>query len=218
MNDMSRAEILEILLQRRFISLAFVPFYELALDALLDEPAKKVVRSLIREEYDRGDGPTHREQLVRDLLTMGATRDQILRSRASGATMNVAAKLSEAVLRSEEDKDDDSYQITILSTLRLAGEILVAVEYEKFWPHLQRLGLSAQESKFYYPHMTHDSRGHRVGNDAVPTSNRNHADLMTDRLRERLKLASAIGLKACILAARQAQSIKKIFYDQWLTC
>jgi hypothetical protein len=223
MNEISRAKILEILLQRRFLSLTFVPFYELALDALTDEPAKQVVRSLIREEYDSDDGLTHREHLVHDLLAVGATRSQILRAKASKATINVATELIETVLRSEEDEDNDLYQISILSTLRLAGEILVAVEYEKFWPHLQRLGLSAEkargknESKFYFPHMTHDSRSQRLGSDPAPARNHTHADVMTDRLRQRLMLASAVGLDACILAARRAQGIKKRFYDQWLT-
>lgn len=220
MIEMSRTEFLEILLQRRFISLAFVPFYELALDALLDEPIKKVVRALICEEYDSAGELTHRERLVCDLLAVGASRDQINRCRASDHTMTVAAALIEAV-RKTDDHDDDTYQISILSTLRLAGEILVAVEYEMFWPHLQRFGLSANESpgkvesKFYYPHMTHDSRRHRIGIVPGLTCNRNHADLMTDRLRDRLMLVSARGVEACIRATRRAQGIKRSFYDQW---
>jgi hypothetical protein len=220
MSEMSRTEFLEILLQRRFVSLAFVPFYELALDALADEPEKKVVRALIREEYDSAGELTHRERLVRDLLAIGASRDQIVRCRASDQTMGVAAGLVEAV-RKADDHDDDTYQISILSTLRLAGEILVAVEYEMFWPHLQRFGLSANElpgkaeSKFYYPHMTHDSRRHRIGIVPDLTCNRNHADLMTDRLRDRLMLVSARGMEACIRAARRAQGVKRSFYDQW---
>jgi len=222
MNEMSRGEFLEILLQRRFLSLSFVPLYELALDALSDELAKKVVRSLIREEYDSGDALTHREQLVHDLIAVGATRNQILRCRASRTTRNAISELLEAVCRTERDDDDNSYQISILSTLRLAGEILVAAEYEKFWPQLQRFGLSAlqcpgkTESTFYYSHMSHDVRRYRIGSDPGLTCNRNHADLMTERLRERLKLTSETGLEACILASKRAQRIKRGFYDQWL--
>ncbi|TMQ04684.1 MAG: hypothetical protein E6J91_42780 [Deltaproteobacteria bacterium] len=219
---MSRAEILEILLQRRFLSLAFVPLYELALDALSDPSARRIVRSLIREEYNDAGEQTHREHLVCDLLALGATLDQIHRSRPSATTLAVAAGLVDAMRRTDDDASDHAYQIAVLATLRLAGEVLVAVEYEMLWPQLQRLGLCAHGSagkvvsRFYYPHMTHDARRHRIASDPGPTGNRNHADLMTDRLRDQLALVPAAGVEACLQAARRAQGLKRSFYDQWL--
>ena len=46
-----------ILLQRRFLSLAFTVAYDLAIDLIDDEQAVRIARVIIREEYPDDGGP-----------------------------------------------------------------------------------------------------------------------------------------------------------------
>lgn len=219
---MPRAYILDILLQRRFISFAFTPMYELALDVLTDAKAQAALRELLRAEYADSDGSTHREKLMMDLAALGATRSLVLRSRVSGATLDTIRDLLAMMMPERPDEHDELDQLTILSALRLAGEVLVAAEYTAFWPHLERLGLSAEKrpgsslSAFYYPHLVHDSRAHRLDSDPRPGIAHGHADVLSEHLREMLLRSSNDGLASCMQAMQRAQRIKKAFYDQWL--
>jgi hypothetical protein len=229
---MPRDALLELLVQRRFLSLAFTPIYELGLDALVDVRAKHVVRSLLRAEYagddedtggsDAGDDrPTHRERLVLDLCALGATRRQIACSRPSLATRAVVEGLLAAMLRGQ-DTSDEAHQIALLSTLRLAGEILVAVEYEALWPHLERLGLSADgrpgtaRSVFYHPHMVHDARTIRLADPPGTAPGARHSDQLTGCLRAQLAASSPGGVETCMRAMTAAHALKRGFYDPWL--
>jgi hypothetical protein len=229
---MTRDALLELLLQRRFLSLAFTPIYELALDALIDVRARHVVRSLLRAEYggddddDLGefpadDRPTHRERLVLDLCALGATRRQIACSRPSQATRTVVEGLLAAMVRGP-DTGEDAHQIAILSTLRLAAEILVAVEYAALWPHLQRLGLSAdgrpgtKRSLFYHPHMVHDARTIRLSGPPSAPLDAGHSDQLTACLHALLAASGAGGLETSLHAMTYAHALKRSFYDPWL--
>ena len=69
----------DILLQRRFLSLAFTPAYDLAIDLLTDEEGLEIARVILREEYPRPEGRTrsHREDMKEDLLRLGITRQRL---------------------------------------------------------------------------------------------------------------------------------------------
>ena len=73
--------LLSILIQRRFLSLSIVNFYELAIDALENKQAKQTVREILHEEYPRNTKgiplASHRELLFQDLLNLGATSRMI---------------------------------------------------------------------------------------------------------------------------------------------
>jgi hypothetical protein len=217
---MPREHLVSVLLQRRFLSLAFTPVYELALDALADEPDKEVLRCLLRNEYDDGERMTHRERLTYDLAAIGATRAQILESRPSSPTLRAIESMMNLVVGGGQ-RDEGLRQIAVLAALRFGAEVLVAVEYEALWPHLERLGLSADEqpgktrSQFYHPHMIHDARAQRLAG-AGADDNHSHSDVLTARLRARLASSTANGLEACLSATTEAHSIKVRFYDQWL--
>jgi len=220
LEGMSRSEFLVILLQRRFLSLAFSPIYDMAIDAISDAAFKACAREILREEYGTRTEPTHREDLVSDLLSLGATREQIVSSSASSSTIRVIAELF-GMLRKQED--ESLFQTKVLTTLRLAGEILVATEYELLWPHLRRLGLSAPgnstgaRSVFYYPHMCHDARKQRLGGELNPLEARTHTDRLTDCLRSHLAQGPPEGVAFCIRTAELAVSVKRSFYDQFPT-
>jgi hypothetical protein len=216
---LSREAILALLLQRRFLSLAFSPFYDLAIDGLSDEASRACLREVLREEYTHGAQPTHREDLVSDLLTLGATRDQILSTTASPTTVSTIARL---LLSLRKVEDEALYQIKVLTILRLAGEVLVAAEYEQLWPHLERLGLSAPPlgktgpSVFYYPHMCHDGRKHRFASEWDQFDPVTHSDQLTRHLKNRLIHGPPEGVECFLEAAEVAVEIKRSFYDQFL--
>jgi hypothetical protein len=219
MGTMSRGELLDVLLQRRFFSLAFTPIYDLAIDGLLDEASKACAREILREEYGSGGQPTHREDLVHDLLVLGATRQQILASAPSSTTIRLLERLFDTFRKQEEEH---FYQLKILTTLRLAGEVLVAIEYERLWPHLRRFGLSASDepggtySRFYYPHMCHDARRRRFADQGNPLKPLTHSDRLTDCVKNRLVKVPRDGVQRCLSAGAAAYDIKAAFYDQFL--
>ena len=72
------------MLQRRFLSLSIVNVYGFVIDALESEPIKATIRQILHEEDQRNNRgvplASHRELLFRDLLHLGAYRQQILSS------------------------------------------------------------------------------------------------------------------------------------------
>jgi hypothetical protein len=172
----------------------------------------------LREEYGSGARPTHRQDLMQDLLALGATRDELLGSVASETTLHVLARMFAAIRKSE---DEHLYQIKVLTTLRIAGEVLVAVEYDHYWPHLQRLGLRAANepggvrSVFYYPHLCHDERRQRFAGEPDKFVARTHSDQLADCLRSSLIAGSSEEIDYCISAATSAEDMKRSFYNQF---
>jgi hypothetical protein len=155
--DLERDAFLEVLLQRRFLSLLFPVVYDIGIDGLTDATATRLVREILREEYPDPSGgtPSHREDLVADLLALGATRSQILRSRPTPVTAGVIEETLELVLDAAAAEGD----VPVLATLRFWGEVLVSVEYGEFWRRMEPLFRGAGvTSRFYHPHHHHDGR------------------------------------------------------------
>jgi hypothetical protein len=157
LDSLDDAAFFEVLLQRRFLSLAFPVVYDLAIDGLTDPAAVRLVREILREEYPDATGatPSHREDLVADLLVLGATRAQIVAARPSGAT----AVVLEQTLALMLDATAAGGDLAVLTILRFWGEVLVSVEYGEFWRRMQpRFAAAGADSRFYHPHHHHDGR------------------------------------------------------------
>ena len=155
--DMAQDAFLEILLQRRFLSLMFPVMYDIGIDGLSDPTAIKVVREILREEYPdpSGETPSHREDLVADLLTLGATREQVLTSRPTAVTKAVIER-SFALLAEATQGDSD---LELMTIIRFWGEVLVSVEYGEYWRRMDaQFGAAGTASRFYHPHHHHDGR------------------------------------------------------------
>jgi hypothetical protein len=216
LGDEPRERVIEILLQRRFLSLAFTPMYDLAIDGLSDPRHKRVARSILHEEYPMGDRTTHREDLVVDLLTLGARREQITSCLPSGDTREAILELL-AVLPQREP--DGLYQIKLLTVLRFSCEVLVALEYERLWPRLHELGLDVtgpKQSVFYLPHRKHD--GPTIAWTAESRLQpENHADELGACLTECLYGMGDEGFAFCIAIERQTTDHKTRFYNQFLS-
>src|SRR5688572_56221 len=77
-----RGLISRALIQRRFISLAFTPLYDVVIDGLEDPRCKAMAREILQYEYP-SDRTSHREDLVSDLLAMGISKDDVLSAAPS---------------------------------------------------------------------------------------------------------------------------------------
>jgi hypothetical protein len=151
----SQEAFLALLLQRRFLSLLFPVVYDIGIDGLTDERAVRLVREILREEYPDASGASrsHREDLVCDLLALGATRSQILESRPTAVTAGVVEETLALMLDAAAAPGD----VRVLTVLRFWGEVLVSVEYGQFWRRMEgRFRASGSTSSFYRPHLQHD--------------------------------------------------------------
>jgi hypothetical protein len=217
---LGREQVLDILLQRRFVSLVITPLYELAIDAFEDPALKRCLREILREEYpDRGQ-PTHREDLMEDLRALGASWERVVSSGVTPVTARCIKHLLSALRKREERS---LYEVRVLSFVRFAGELLVAVEYGRMWPGLCRLGLCGRKdvggvrSKFYEPHMSHDERKVRFSDPRDYCKYPSHSDRLTDMLKVRLLNGGAEAFKVCLEGMQAAVEAKRGFYDQFLS-
>lgn len=162
-------ELLVVLIQRRFLSLSIVNVYEHVIDGLHSEAIRVTVRSILHEEYPRNTRglplASHRELLFRDLLNLGASREQILLSEESVTTALVRRQSMEQLQACLRLTHSD---LALVCFLRFWAEVLVAVEYETLWPRLsERLNKGAgggdARSEFFYYHMMHDRRQSDIG-------------------------------------------------------
>jgi hypothetical protein len=200
---------LEILLQRRFLSLTFPVMYDLGIDGLSDPAAIRVVREILREEYPDASGrtPSHREDLVADLLALGATRARILASRPTRVTRSVIEG-SFALVAEAAGRETD---LEVMTIIRFWGEVLVSVEYGEFWRRMQaRFEAAGAPSRFYQPHHHHDGR------DPL-TAARDDADTHSGRLGACLvRLLGADGAEARFAQTEErVLALRLAFYDQF---
>jgi hypothetical protein len=146
-----------LLLQRRFVSLAFTPFYDATIDSLDSATARLVCRQVLREEYPdvAGNVPSHRESLVQDLVTLGVERATVLTARPTPAT-------GVAILAAHElvpvARSDPFPEVAVIATAACYAEVLVAAEYTALAPRIEKV-VRLDETLFYGPHVNHDS-GH----------------------------------------------------------
>ncbi|MBV7330182.1 hypothetical protein KFU94_18420 [Chloroflexi bacterium TSY] len=211
----SREEFLTLLLQRRFLSLAFTPVYDMAIDGLTDPQAKQTARHLLREEYpdERGVVLSHREDLVTDLLSLGATRKMLFESHPTDVTLQ---SIQSTFALFGGYTDDDFYQIRLLTILRFWGEVLVSVEYGMLWDRLEEMGLAptgGKQSIFYYLHYRHDAKQKSLDDPALVVAIA-HADRLAVHLTELLTSPSAI--EHCAQVEEEILVVKSQFYDQFI--
>ena len=201
-----------LLLQRRFLSFAFTTMYDLAIDALRDDEAKKIARYILREEYPSTspETPSHREDLSNDLKILGFSKSEIIKSVPSTVTTDtIQASLGLIVGRDLDEVSD----VGILTALRLWGEVLVSIEYGQYWKRIhemfERNGRNI--SAFYYPHHIHDAKKKPL--TSMLTSATTHSDKMAVRLVRLLNSESAYSIFR--ETEKKVYKIKYHFYDQF---
>ncbi len=145
--------VIRFLLQLGYLSAEFVKWYERAKQGFEAEDAKEVVRHILRDEIPQG-APTHQDERVYDLERMGVLKKRALNTAASPLTRTTVRKLYKLVGYPQAD-----YDLRVLITLRVFGEILVAETYGYIVGSMkERFGLTAEQSRFYAPHYYHDQK------------------------------------------------------------
>ena len=216
---LSGDDLLALLLQRRFLSLSIVNVYEFVIDALASEPIKATVRLILHEEYPRNTRgvplASHRELLFRDLLHLGASREQILSTPESADTRQVRLASLEALQSCLFQPHSD---LALITFLRFWAEVLVSVEYECLWPRLsQRLahGPAADgvRSEFFYYHMIHDRRQSDIGTEHL-LGGLTHSQELARHMAELISSEEALQIAIC--QVDNAWNLKDRFYRQFL--
>ena len=211
-------ELKDYLLQKWFLSLHFVPWYDRAINGLSDPEAKDVLKRIIQDENPL-DAPSHREDLLADLDSIGISKDEVLTAKPTRATLRVIDalfSLTNYPHSSGCSRDPDSntvsnsnshlnYDLRVMVALRTAGEILVAEEYRHVVPELEkRYGLTPDKSRFYAPHFYHDRKDSDTGQHT-------HS---FESVLERM-IDSEEKLETAIQSATTAFQTRLSFYDQF---
>ncbi|KMO93833.1 hypothetical protein [Streptomyces roseus] len=202
-----------LLLQRRFVSLAFTPAYDLAIDLLRDEAGLRIARVILREEYPDGHGrtPSHREDMTHDMRRLGISRPALVASRPTAATRAVVQDTLELIADAGGHADAD---LRLLTILRFWGEVLVSVEYGRLWERMAPLLTEegTNRSRFYHPHHVHDAKTHSLA--TVSLLSGSHSDRLATRVTELLaQEESTDGFREL---EERALHLKSRFYDQFL--
>jgi hypothetical protein len=218
LTELGDADFAAILLQRRFLSLAFTPAYDLAIDLLQDEGARRVARSILREEYPDGSGHTrsHREDMTEDLYELGLTRRAVVESRPTPATRRAIVRTLDLIADAGQRDDAAEADLRIVTLLRFWGEILVAVEYSCMWERMAPSFTAGggNTSRFYYPHYVHDAKAHPLA--GVSLLSTTHSDRLATRLVALLSRTGSGAAAAFTETEQRALRLKEAFYDQFL--
>ncbi|MEA2218215.1 MAG: hypothetical protein QOJ35_841 [Solirubrobacteraceae bacterium] len=208
--ELEQRAFLELLLQRRFLSLLFAVMYDAGIDGLADDAAIALVREILREEYPDPSGgtPSHREDLVHDLLVLGATRAQVLAARPTVVTASVVEETLGIMLDAAAAGDD----VGVLTILRFWGEVLVSIEYGAFW---RRMGAAFDAagvaSRFYEPHHHHDGAEPLALASDASTTHSGRLGACLARL-----LVGDAGCEEFARVERRVLDARVRFYDQFL--
>ncbi|TSC68108.1 MAG: hypothetical protein G01um101472_151 [Parcubacteria group bacterium Gr01-1014_72] len=156
-HKLSKDKFIEYLLQIGFIAQNFVKWYETAKLGMQSESAREVVRNILRDEIPQS-GTTHQDDRLYDLNLIGASTEQVRNVKPSVATRKTIERLYELVRFPQED-----YDLRVMITLRIAGEVLVAEQYQHIIRYMRvNLGIAGSQSRFYFPHWQHDLKGAKV--------------------------------------------------------
>lgn len=192
----------QYLLQIGLISEHFVKWYETA-KLGMTEAASEVVRHILRDEIPQSN-PTHQDNRLADLNLMGVSMEQVRNVKPTAATERTVKRLYELVRYPQKD-----YDLRVLVTLRVAGEVLVAEQYSHVVRFMRvRFGIKGSESRFYFPHWRHDLKGAELGGEP------GHTDAF-DKLLEEM-LTDERKLEVTKDAAERAFEARLGIHDQFL--
>lgn len=206
----SRQETFEFLIQKRYQAHYFTLLYDLAIDILpKSNTLKEALRDILREEYPPEE-PSHREQLMTDLLKIGYTRKEILSPDETEATRGAYLELINLL----KEFDEDRVELHVLTSIRLWGEILVSEEYSFIVKKLPQYGLRKGNSKFYWAHFEHDKKEKPLQEFVNNSEANTHSDQLSYELAKRIKSKSDITYAISI--SRKILEVKNHFYSQFL--
>ncbi len=202
-HKLSKEKFIEYLLQIGFIAQNFVKWYETAKLGLQSEIAREVVREILRDEIPQS-GTTHQDDRLYDLNLIGASTEQVRNVKPSAATRKTIERLYEFVSYPQED-----YDLRVMITLRIAGEVLVAEQYQHIIRYMRvSLGIAGSQSRFYFPHWQHDLKGAKI--EGEPSHTDSFDKLLAEMITDERKLEVAKD------AAEKAFEARSGIHDQFV--
>lgn len=158
----SKREFHKILNERKRLSWEFEKIYNTLVIIVDDAAAKEKIREIISYEFPIGV-PSHREELIEELVQIGVKRQRAVDMRCSSTTLAAIHKVNKVTEGMCRQKNR---QIRALTFLRSWGEISTSLEYKIYWDlflskHLKKYGddhdhRDVPESRFYWFHFEHD--------------------------------------------------------------
>lgn len=211
LDKISNKNFIELLLQRRFISyLSFMPLYDLAIDGLRgNNLALKVSRKIEREEYPGNENTlSHRELFFQDLISIGVPEDKIYSTHPTEAT--IKSNLDRVLMALKTEKSKELFQIKLLVTLRLSGELFTSEDYHLLAKRIERFNIDKRKTKFFWAHYVHDKKKIPL---YVKAKGGSHSDAYIIALQKLLTTDERI--KYAIRAAKNAYKVRADFYNQF---
>jgi hypothetical protein len=213
-----------ILLQRYWLSLSFTPIYDMALNFLTVEAncAKPILREIIQEEYPQGM-PSHREDVITDLVQMGVKHLEIKKTVPTKETMTAIREAFESIITFSHNENFSD--IMLLAFLRYWSEVLTALEYELLWSRIDKL-LNGKKSVFYSAHIAHDKESYEL--DTITRTHEEgftHADKLGRGLAEVITITQRkyqatedknATINSAIQAIKYGTENKVNFYHQFI--
>lgn len=219
-NAIGWQDFLDILIQRRFLSLSIVNIYEFVIDAITDRQIKQTVRGILSEEFPRNTKgvplPSHRELLFQDLLNLGATSEMILAAPETPTTKMVRDRSYQLMV---DCLGKDHCQVGLIAFLRFWAEVLVSVEYSCLWQRMSDRFSNEKSndrvrSEFYYFHMIHDSKNSEIGQEKI-LGGLTHSQELAIHLKR--LILSENDLAYCLNIQETGYQIKCQFYNQFIS-
>lgn len=202
-HKLSKEKFIEYLLQIGFIAQNFVKWYETSKLGMQSETAREVVREILRDEIPQG-GTTHQDDRLYDLNLIGASTEQVRNTNPSVETRRTVERLYDLVRYPQED-----YDLRVMITLRIAGEVLVAEQYQHIIRYMRvGLGIQGSQSRFYFPHWQHDLKGAEV--EGKPGHTDSFDNLLEEMITDEWKLEVAKD------AAERAFEARSGIHDQFV--
>ncbi|MBI2476063.1 MAG: hypothetical protein HYV67_02385 [Candidatus Taylorbacteria bacterium] len=202
-SQLTREQFIDYLLQIGVLSENFVKWYETAKLGMASEVAYEVIRHILRDEIPQ-NAPTHQDDRLYDLNLIGVSTERVRNVKPSEVTSKTVERLYELVRYPQED-----YDLRIMVTLRIAGEVLVAEQYQHVIRYMRvNLGIAGSQSRFYFPHWQHDLKGAKV--EGEPGHTDSFDKLLESMITDERKLEVAMD------AAKKAFEARSGIHDQFV--
>lgn len=202
-HKLSKEQFINYLLQIGFIAQNFVKWYETAKLGMQSEEAREVIRHILRDEIPQ-QGSTHQDDRLHDLNLIGVSTERVRNVVPSTITRRTIDRLYKLV-----QYPQDEYDLRVMITLRVAGEVLVAEQYQHIVRYMRvNFGIQPSQSRFYFPHWKHDLKGAKSEGSAGHTDS--FDQLLESMLTDERKLEVAMD------AAKKAFEARSGIHDQFV--
>ena len=144
----------DVLVQRRLLSIhSFTWMMDNLICALDGDDAREVATGILRDEYA---GPNHRFEFLKEIEALGHSRRDILECPPTPTTREAIKRIIRYTVSLTK-----ASELRRLVFLRFFAEVLPGNEFAQIFDHALSIKLlSAERSRFLWPHIQFDVLGH----------------------------------------------------------